>query len=84
LGSIVAVIFAVIIFHHLRPITAAQDSASNLDFATRAQIMEADLPDIAKEAIAGLSTGTSELNPTTTNLARVPDEDQRLRIFDEL
>jgi hypothetical protein len=46
--------------------------------------MEANLPDIAKEAIIGVPTGTSELKPTTTNLARVPGEDQRLRMFDEL
>jgi hypothetical protein len=84
LGSIAAVIFAVIISHHFRPVTATHKLASNLDFASRAQIMEADLPDIAKEAIVGVPTGTSELKPTTTNLARVPAEDQRLRMFDEL
>jgi hypothetical protein len=84
LGSIAAVIFALVVFHRFRPTTAAHNSVSNIDFASRAQIMDADLPDIAKEAIVGLPTGTSKLNPTTTNIARASGEDQRLRIFDEL
>jgi hypothetical protein len=37
----------------------------------------------AKEAIIG-RMDTSELKPLTTSVAEVPDDDERLRVFDEL
>jgi hypothetical protein len=38
---------------------------------------------MAKEAIIGRTT-TSELQPVPTSIAEVPDNDERLRVFDEL
>jgi hypothetical protein len=54
-----------------------------LDFASRARITAAPIPDIAKEAIIG-RMDTSELKPALTSVAEVPDDDERLRVFDEL
>jgi hypothetical protein len=72
-----------ILFYHFKPIDAAQAPRPTLDFASRAQIAEAPIPDIAKEAIIG-RMDTSELKPLTTSVAEVPDDDERLRVFDEL
>ncbi|KAH7076622.1 hypothetical protein BKA63DRAFT_532740 [Paraphoma chrysanthemicola] len=85
IGFIVAFILAVIIFHQIKPPSAVHDPKPTLDFASRAKIMEAEIPDIAKEAIIGLSATASEPDPAFTSSAPSLDNgDRRLRIFDEL
>ncbi|KAF2035681.1 hypothetical protein EK21DRAFT_96343 [Setomelanomma holmii] len=85
LGFITAVIIALILFHHFKPIHASHDPKATLDFASRAQIMEAPIPDIAKEAIIGVSASNTEPKPVLTNVVSSPvEDDKRLRTFDEL
>lgn len=46
--------------------------------------MDAPIPDIAKEAIIGPQVDTADLKPVPTNVANLPADDERLRVFDEL
>jgi hypothetical protein len=84
IGFIASIIFALVIFYRFRPASATHNPAADLDFASRAHINEADLPEIAKEAMLGTPSCSSRPNPITTNIASVPTEDERLRVFDEL
>jgi hypothetical protein len=85
IGSIIAFIFALILFHQFRPLHVDHDQQPTLDFTSREQIMEAQIPDIAKEAIIGLSISSSGPDPALTSVAPSSDDgDSRLRIFDEL
>lgn len=70
--------------HHLRPIESEHDSRPTLDFAARAQIMDADIPDIAKEAIIGSGVDTSKPEVSATHVVSVSGDDGRLRVFDDL
>jgi hypothetical protein len=84
LGSIVALIFAAVLFHHLRPVYVTHDTQPTLDFASRAAIMDAPIPNIAKEAIIGY-TPKSEVKPVPRNTAGAVDDDARLQdLFKEL
>jgi hypothetical protein len=76
--------FALILFHQFKPINVAPHPKPALDFASRAQIMDAPIPDIAKEAIIGPQVDTAGLKPVPTNVANLPADDERLRVFDEL
>ncbi|CAO2656836.1 Nn.00g056390.m01.CDS01 [Neocucurbitaria sp. VM-36] len=84
LSTIVALILAVILFHQFKPIHVSKDHRSGLDFASRAKIMDAPIPDIAKEAIMGSLTNIA--NPTIETSVAKPllEDDERLRRFDEL
>ncbi|KAF2847897.1 hypothetical protein T440DRAFT_470706 [Plenodomus tracheiphilus IPT5] len=83
LGSIVAVIVALVFFHQLKPIHANEHPHTALDFASRSAVLDAPIPDIAKEAIMRPATrATSSI--TETSPQPTMEEDERLRIFDEL
>ncbi|KAF1912375.1 hypothetical protein BDU57DRAFT_532594 [Ampelomyces quisqualis] len=84
LGSIATVMFALILFHQFKPINIAPHPKTALDFASRAQIMEAPIPDIAKEAIIGPQMDPAHLYPVPTCVANLQADDDRLRVFDEL
>ncbi|EAT88044.2 hypothetical protein SNOG_04284 [Parastagonospora nodorum SN15] len=84
LGSIAALVFALILFHQLKPIDVTHDDRPTTDFASRAKIINAPIPDIAKQAIIGPTTSKSELEPILTHAAESIGDDDRLRVFDEL
>jgi hypothetical protein len=83
-GSIVALIFAAVLFHHFKPVYVARDTQPTLDFASRVAIVDAPIPDMAKEAIIGY-TPKSGVKPVPRNTASAVDDDARLRdLFKEL
>lgn len=82
--SIAALIFAVILFHHFKPVYVTHDPQPPLDFASRATVMDAPIPDIAKEAIIGHTPTRTEIKPLLRNTAGALDDDERLQVFDEL
>jgi len=78
-----AVIAALVLFHRFKPIHALEHPHTTSNFASRSAIPDAPIPGIAKDAIIGPSMKTSNPVPTpSTKSAR--EEDERLRIFDEL
>lgn len=84
LGTIATVMFALILLHQFKPLHVAPHPKPALDFASRAQIMDAPIPDIAKEAIIGPQMDPADLKPVPPDVANVPADDERLRVFDEL
>lgn len=84
IGSIIVLIVALILFHQLKPMDVAHDPRPTLDFATRARIERAAMPDVAKEAMTS-RTSRSWTPELATPPAKVVSEDHKsLRIFDEL
>ncbi|KAH9879332.1 hypothetical protein J1614_002771 [Plenodomus biglobosus] len=83
LGSIIAIIIALIFFHQLKPVYGTEHPHKTLDFASRSAILEAPIPEIAKEAIIGPSSKPSSPIPEGSPQPSL-EEDERLRIFDEL
>jgi hypothetical protein len=84
LGSMVALIFATVLFHHFKPVYVTHDTQPTLDFASRVAIVDAPIPDMAKEAIIG-HTPKAEIKPVPKNTAGAVDDDARLRdLFKEL
>ena len=59
-------------------------SRSVPDFAARAKIMDAPIPDIAKEAIMGFPRSTVTESVETSYARPLLTDDDRLRAFDEL
>jgi hypothetical protein len=84
LGSVIALVFVLFLSHQFRPVNVAERSKPALDFVSRAQIMEAPIPDIAKEAIIGPTADASELRPVPTYVAKALEDAEPLRVFDEL
>lgn len=86
LGSIAAVVLALIFFYHFRPLHVGRQSKTRPDFASRATIMDAPIPDMAKEVIMGSSIHAASSEPETAPSvhATVSADDVRLRAFDEL
>jgi hypothetical protein len=86
LGSIATVVFALILFHFFRPLHVGHHPKTRPAFASRANIMDAPIPDIAKEAIMGTSlhTPSSKLETSPSIEAKVAADDVRLHVFDEL
>ncbi|KAH9873476.1 hypothetical protein IAQ61_004099 [Plenodomus lingam] len=84
LGAIMAAIIALMFFHQLNPAHGTDHPQPTPDFASRSAILDAPIPDIAKDAIIGPppkpSNPVSEASTQESSL----EEDERLRIFDEL
>ncbi|KAF2132813.1 hypothetical protein P153DRAFT_364080 [Dothidotthia symphoricarpi CBS 119687] len=86
LASITAFLVLLMLFHHLKPNYGSEEPDTTLDFATRAKLLKAPIPDMAKEDIIGLATSTPDLKLETPFAAPATalEEDVRLRVFDEL
>jgi len=82
-GLIVTILFLVFLFHPLEPAHVAKTPPTKLDSATRDAILNAAIPDIAKEAIIGPTTVKTSTVVESAVVKPVPD-DERLRKFDEL
>jgi hypothetical protein len=75
----------VVLFHHFKPVYVTHDTQPTLDFASRAAIMDAPIPDIAKEAIIGHTPTWSEIKPIQESTVSALDGDAQLRdLFKEL
>ncbi|KAG9188316.1 hypothetical protein G6011_02239 [Alternaria panax] len=84
LGFIAAVILALVLFRPSQPTNDVLEPQNTLDPATRDAILNANIPDIAKEAIIGPSTSTVSQVVETVDPQLVLGSDERLRGFDEL
>lgn len=84
LSTIATLILVVIIFHQLKPIHVSKGHRTGLDFASRAKISDAPIPDIAKEAIIGSLTNIATPTIETSVASLLLEDDERLRKFDEL
>jgi hypothetical protein len=86
LASLVALILILVLFHQLRPIHTNENLKPTINAATRGSIMAAPIPDMAKEDILDLATRipSVKLEPPPTRSAIRLEDDNRLRVFDEL
>jgi hypothetical protein len=86
LGSLATVVFALMLFHQIRPLHLPEYDKSAPAFASSAKIIDAPLPDTAKGGILGsaVDTRSSEPKRAPTDSARIQRGDRRLRAFDEL
>lgn len=84
-GIIAAVFFAFVLFHASRPVPDyVEQQNTRLDPASRDAILNAEIPDIAKEAIIGPPTPKRKPIVKVDSAKRVLKDDERLRAFDEL
>ncbi len=83
-GFIAAVILALVLFRPSQSTDYVHEPNNTLDPATRDAILNADIPDIAKEAIIGPSSSTASPRVETADTELVLEDDGRLRGFDEL
>jgi hypothetical protein len=83
-GFIAAIIFALILFHPFRPAHTIEEPKTTLDRASKQAILDAPIPDIAKEAIIGPETLAPSLMIETSSAKPLLEDDVRLRGFDEL
>ncbi|KAF2442553.1 hypothetical protein P171DRAFT_434031 [Karstenula rhodostoma CBS 690.94] len=87
-GALLGLVLLSILFQQLRPVHPDTGHTRALDFASREQILNAPIPDIAKEAIMRPNQAKEQLDvriesPSARASAALP-EDDRLRVFDEL
>jgi hypothetical protein len=83
-GFIAAVIFALVFFHPFRPVHVVEEPKTTMDPASKQAILDAPIPDIAKEAIIGPEPVTASPVVETSNAKPLLEDDERLRGFDEL
>lgn len=84
-GFIASVFFIFILFHTPQTVhDNIEQDKPRLDPATRDAILSADIPEIAKEAIIGPET--PKISPTVgiADTEHILEDDERLRVFDEL
>ncbi|EDU50901.1 hypothetical protein PtrSN002B_004697 [Pyrenophora tritici-repentis] len=85
IGLLVTALVLLFVFHPLQPADIAKTPQTQLDPATRDAILNADIPDIAKEAIIGHTTAkTTSTAVSSAGVKSAPKVDERLRKFDEL
>lgn len=85
LGTIAGVIIFAILFQQLKPTHVTKDPSSAPNFGLRDALVDAPIPEDAKEAIIGpLTTESSPRVESPPSITRGMDDDNRLRIFDEL
>lgn len=73
------------LFQRFKPANSELERTASLDFASRQKVLEAPLPDVAKDALCGNPAST--ISAQTENLAKPTKglkEDSVLRMFDEL
>lgn len=83
-GFITALIFALILFHPFRPAHTIEEPKTTMDPASKQAILDAPIPDIAKEAIIGPETPVPSPMIETSSAKPLLEDDVRLRGFDEL
>ncbi|RYO15495.1 hypothetical protein AA0121_g6844 [Alternaria tenuissima] len=81
---VATLILALVLFRPAQPAHRVPEPQSTLDPATREAILNADIPNIAKEAIIGPLTSTANHVVETIDPHLVLEDDERLRGFDEL
>jgi hypothetical protein len=84
IGFIAAVIVAFVLFHPFKPAHIVEEAKTTMDPASKKAILNAAIPDMAKEAIIGLSTSTASPIVETSLAKPLLEDDERLRVFDEL
>ena len=85
IGSIIGLIFLSIIFQQFRPVHPEVEDRHPLDFASREQILNAPIPDMAKEVIMTPGREQLDLRPSSgVKPAVTAADDPILRAFDEL
>ncbi|EFQ93186.1 hypothetical protein CFE70_008455 [Pyrenophora teres f. teres 0-1] len=84
IALLVAALVLLFVFHPLQPADIAKTPQTQLDPATKDAILNADIPDIAKEAIIGHTTVKTSTAVGSTGSKSVSKVDERLRKFDEL
>jgi hypothetical protein len=84
-GTIAAFIFILVVFRPFSPTHIADENKTALDPASRDAILDAPIPNIAKEAIlAPPSSSTASSVVDTSSAKPLLEDDARLRGFDEL
>lgn len=75
-----------VLFYQLKPIHVDENPKPSLSAAPRGSIMDASIPDIAKEDILDLVTRipSVKLQPPPAQSVTGLENDNRLRVFDEL
>ncbi|KAF1995894.1 hypothetical protein P154DRAFT_525996 [Amniculicola lignicola CBS 123094] len=85
LGTVLVIVFLVILFQRLRPLNHAYREEAVLHFVDRANLVDAPIPEPAKEAILGVSEPqTSARRKTLLFESTTATGDAALRAFDEL
>jgi hypothetical protein len=77
-------ILLAIVFQQLKPTPPDPEPNPNLSFSSRAKILDAPIPDIAKEAIMNPIPPDIRKEETLVKPVIELGDDERLRIFDEL
>ncbi|KAF2869290.1 hypothetical protein BDV95DRAFT_596320 [Massariosphaeria phaeospora] len=85
-AAIAGMVLLLMLFSRLRLAHHTEDSPNALDFAARAKLPDAPIPDSAKEAIIASSPTTPSFRSETSEALSMEhlENDQRLRSFDEL
>lgn len=85
IGTIIGLILLSIIFQQFRPVHPDVQDRHPLDFASREQILNAPIPDMAKEVIMKPGRDQLDLRPSPgVPPVAEPADDPILRAFDEL
>ena len=82
MGSIIGLILLSILFQQLRPVHPETTRTPALDFTSREQVLNAPIPDIAKEALMSPKQDQLDVRIEAPPIALV--DDHPLRAFDEL
>ncbi|KAF2682666.1 hypothetical protein K458DRAFT_341384 [Lentithecium fluviatile CBS 122367] len=83
-GTIIGLILLAILFQQLKPVHPDLEPNVGLDFSFRAKLLDAPIPDIAKEAIMSPATPNIRIQTPPVKPTTKLEDDHRLRIFDEL
>jgi hypothetical protein len=83
-GAFVGLFLLAMLFQRFRTVHTDHDSIQGLDFSTRVRILDAPIPDIAKEAILSHATPVIRKETSAVDPILELEDDPRLRIFDEL
>jgi hypothetical protein len=88
IGALLGLVLLSMLFQQLRPVRPDTGHPPTLGFTSRKQILNAPIPDMAKEALMRPNKATEQLDVRIESpSARVSaglEDDNRLRAFDEL
>jgi hypothetical protein len=83
-GFVAIIIFALVLFHPFRPAPVVDEPTITMDPVSKQAILDAPIPDIAKEAILGSEPIAASPRVETSDAKPLLEDDERLRGFDEL